>query len=105
MATAALTVDRREDLHPAWRSTRGDTACLASEGESKRYVEHVEADRTSDSTAVGSGGWTRIGLVPPNTTTFLDPNVGPRASYRYRVRATRGSTASAWSNEASVTIP
>jgi hypothetical protein len=52
-----------------------------------------------------TGDWTRVGVLAPNTTTFLDQSVAQGMSYTYRVRATRGYTASAWSNEASVTTP
>jgi hypothetical protein len=53
----------------------------------------------------GSSDWTRVGVVAPNTTTFLDRNGAPGTTYTYRVRATRGNVASAWSNEASATTP
>jgi hypothetical protein len=44
-------------------------------------------------------------VLAPNTTTFLDPNGAPGATYTYRVRATRGNVASDWSNEVTVTTP
>ncbi len=53
----------------------------------------------------GGRDWARIGLVPPNSTAFVDRNAAPGTTYTYRVRATRGSTASDWSNEVSVTVP
>jgi hypothetical protein len=50
--------------------------------------------------------WTRVGVLAPNTTTFFDPNVAPGTTYSYRVRATRGTTPSDWSNEVTVrTLP
>jgi hypothetical protein len=65
-------------------------------------------DNSSDENAFAvwrrtpTSAWTRVGVLAPNTPTFLDRNVAPGASYTYRVRATRGNTASAWSNEASL---
>lgn len=54
---------------------------------------------------IGSSDWTRIGVQAPHTTSFPDQTVAPGTTYTYRVRATRGSVASDWSNEVTVTTP
>jgi hypothetical protein len=41
-------------------------------------------------------------VLAPKAASFLDRNVAPGTSCIYRVRATRGNTASAWSNEVAV---
>jgi hypothetical protein len=46
--------------------------------------------------------WTRIAVLTPNTTHFLDQKVTPGTTHTYRVRATRDNVASDWSNEVSV---
>ena len=53
----------------------------------------------------GTGGWTEIALMPPNTTTFADSAVLAHTSYIYRVRAVNNIYPSVWSNEAQVTPP
>jgi hypothetical protein len=53
----------------------------------------------------GSGGWSRIALVAPNTRRFIDLDVRASTTYTYRVRATNEPGASAWSNEATLTTP
>ena len=49
-----------------------------------------------------STDWTRVGIVPPNTTTFTDTGLQRGTTYTYRVRATN-QFASDWSNEVTVT--
>jgi hypothetical protein len=41
----------------------------------------------------------RIAVLAPNTTRYLDANFSGKAGVVYRVRATQGGIASAWSNE------
>ena len=53
----------------------------------------------------GGADWARIGIAPPNTTTFTDQGLLPATAYTYRVRAISGGVASAWSNEAALTTP
>lgn len=68
-------------------------------------------DNSSNETAfaiwrqTGGGSYTRIGVVPPNTTSFTDAGVSPGTAYTYRVRATNDTVASAWSSEAALLIP
>jgi titin len=67
-------------------------------------------DNSSNETAFAiwrqtGGNWARIGVVPPNTTSFTDTGVSPSTAYDYRVRATNNSTASDWSNTVVVTTP
>jgi fibronectin type III domain protein len=42
-------------------------------------------------------------VTAPNTTTFIDRSVTRRSTYRYRVRAAKGSSKSGYSNVASAT--
>jgi hypothetical protein len=68
-------------------------------------------DNSSNETAfaiwrkTGSGTYTRIGVVPSNTTQFTDGGVSPSALYTYHVRATNDTVASAWSTNVSVMTP
>jgi Protein of unknown function (DUF642)/Fibronectin type III domain len=50
----------------------------------------------------GGADWARVGVVPPNSTTFTDTGVKPATTYTYRMRATN-QFASDWSNEVTVT--
>jgi hypothetical protein len=50
----------------------------------------------------GGRDWTRVGVVPPQTTRYTDRTANPQTSYSYRVRATN-RYASGWTNEVSVT--
>jgi uncharacterized protein DUF642/fibronectin type III domain protein len=43
--------------------------------------------------------WTRIAVLPPNSTTYLDTTVSSGVAYTYRVRAVNNQGASDWSNE------
>jgi hypothetical protein len=47
----------------------------------------------------GTGGWTRVGVVPPHSTTFVDAGLTPYTLYVYRVRAINNTVASAWTHE------
>jgi titin len=65
----------------------------------------------------GMQEWIRIGVVPPNTTRYIDPGLDantrryegwgldPNTTYTYRLRAHNDQEASAWSNEATSTTP
>jgi probable HAF family extracellular repeat protein len=54
----------------------------------------------------GEGGFVRVGVAAPNTSTFLDQELTPGTVYTYRVRATNNYAASEWTNEASgTTLP
>ena len=50
-------------------------------------------DNSGNETAIAiwrrdsSGTWSRVGVVPPNTTTFTDTGLTPGTPYTYRVRA------------------
>jgi probable HAF family extracellular repeat protein len=48
----------------------------------------------------GEGEYQRVGVVPPNVTTFSDTAASQPIIYTYRVRATNNGGASDWSNEA-----
>ncbi|MFL5517157.1 MAG: fibronectin type III domain-containing protein, partial [Gemmatimonadales bacterium] len=67
------------------------------------------SDNSDDETAFaiwrrdGAAAWARVGVVPPNSTRFIDHGLLPGATYAYRVRATNDSTPSEWSNEALLT--
>jgi hypothetical protein len=51
----------------------------------------------------GGSDWARVGGVPTNITRFVDRNLAPSTSYRYRVRANGPGGISGWSNEATGT--
>ena len=53
----------------------------------------------------GSGSFSEIAQLPPNTTTYLDTGLVSDTSYGYRVFATNGGGLSASSEEATVTPP
>ncbi|MEK6410394.1 MAG: putative Ig domain-containing protein [Acidobacteriota bacterium] len=52
-----------------------------------------------------SAEFSQIGVVPGNTTTFIDGNVFANTAYAYRVRAFNGTGTSQYSNEAAVITP
>jgi hypothetical protein len=52
----------------------------------------------------GTGSFTRVGVVPPNTTSFTDAGLTPGTTYTYEVRATNNIGASGWSNQATVAL-
>jgi hypothetical protein len=49
-------------------------------------------------------GFTQIAILAANTTSYIDWNVPNRTTYYYRLRATNGNGASAYSNTAKATI-
>ena len=51
----------------------------------------------------GTTGWTQVGTVASNVTTFINTGLTTTTTYFYRVRAVNGSGASANSNVASAT--
>ena len=51
----------------------------------------------------GSGSYTRVGVVAPNSTSYTDFGLNPNTTYTYRVRACNDFYASGWTNEASST--
>jgi streptogramin lyase len=53
----------------------------------------------------GGDAWARIGVVVPNTTSFVDHSVSSGTAYTYRVRATNNYGASAWTSEAGAATP
>jgi hypothetical protein len=55
--------------------------------------------------ANGGRSWARVGQVGVNVATFVDASVGPRKTYKYRVRAFNGAGPSAYSNTATVITP
>ena len=82
---------------------------LAARAVSASAVTLTWTDNSANETAFAiwrrdsAGTWVRVGVVPPNTTTFTDTNLAPGTTYTYRVRAIGGSVASDWSNEVTVT--
>ena len=63
------------------------------------------ADNSGDETSFElqrqpfGGEWTTIGTLPANSTGFADSGLTPLRGYLYRVRATNGVGASAWTYE------
>jgi probable HAF family extracellular repeat protein len=53
----------------------------------------------------GTGGWVRIRVVAPGTTTFQDGSVSPNTTYSYQVRTHNSYFASNWSNAVGATTP
>ncbi|MEO5928076.1 MAG: fibronectin type III domain-containing protein [Patescibacteria group bacterium] len=53
----------------------------------------------------GSGTFTSLTSLPPNSTSFLDVSVQPKTGYAYRVRALNAAGESDPSNEAVATTP
>ncbi len=53
----------------------------------------------------GSGPFSVIATLPPNTTTYTDTGLTPETTYTYRVRAYNSYGYSDYSNEAQVTTP
>src|SRR5262249_27752563 len=51
----------------------------------------------------GAGSFVRIGVVPPNSTSFTDTTVSAATGYTYRVRATNDFFASPWTDESNIT--
>jgi hypothetical protein len=73
-------------------------------------VQLAWTDNSTDENAfalwrkTATSDWARVALLAPNTTSFLDRSAAPGVTYTYRVRATHGNIASAWSNEARVAV-
>jgi hypothetical protein len=84
---------------------------LTARAVSPTQVNLVWVDTSGDETGfeiqrrTGGGDWMRLAVVAAGVTRFGDLEVQPNTSYTYRVRALGDGTASAWSNEASVTTP
>jgi streptogramin lyase len=76
---------------------------------SASQIRLVWTDNSSDEAAFaiwrqsGTGDFTRVGLVSPNVTVYVDTGLRPDTPYTYRVRATNGVYASPWSNTAMAT--
>ena len=83
---------------------------LTASAASSTRVNLAWADNSSNETgfqlerATGGGSFSALGTAGASVTTYADQTVQPSTSYTYRVRAT-GSTASGWSNSATVTTP
>jgi VCBS repeat protein/HYDIN/CFA65/VesB family protein/lectin-like protein len=94
------------DSRPPGAPTR-----LAAQVVSCTEIDLTWADNSSNEQAFavwrkdGSGDWRRIAVIPPNGTRFADRGLPPGTSHNYRVRATAGSLASLWSNEAPASTP
>lgn len=67
------------------------------------------ADQSDDEDAFavwrqsGQGAFTRVALIPPNSTGYTDSQLSPNTTYTYHVRVNHGHSASGWSNTASAT--
>ncbi|HDQ71335.1 MAG TPA: hypothetical protein ENN19_04465, partial [Chloroflexi bacterium] len=53
----------------------------------------------------GTGTFATIATLGANVSAYSDTGLTPETTYTYRVRATKGNTNSAWSNEAAATTP
>jgi hypothetical protein len=74
---------------------------------SLRWLDHAE-DETGyqvETTAEGVGGWQRVAELPPDTTAHTVEDLEPETTYRFRVRAIRGGSASSYSNETIASTP
>jgi titin len=49
------------------------------------------------------GGWVRVGVRPPHSSSFSDTGLTPATTYTYEVRAINNYFPSAWSNQATAT--
>jgi probable HAF family extracellular repeat protein len=89
-------------LLPAPLSPSGLTATAVSGGQ----IDLSWTDNSHNEFAfalwrrAGTGDYQRVGVVPPNVTTFSDTTVGLDTLYTYRVRAVNNGGASDWSNDA-----
>jgi titin len=78
-------------------------------GSSSNKVSLAWVDQSSNETAFevyrqsGSGAWTLVAVLAPNTTFYQDRSVSPGTSYQYQVRAANDDFASAFTNSVSVT--
>jgi hypothetical protein len=85
---------------------------LAATASSSTQIDLAWTDNSDDETAFaiwrksGAGTWARVGVVPPNSTSFSDTGLTPATSYDYRVRAISNVGASLWTSIATtVTRP
>src|SRR5262249_46554305 len=94
---------------PTWMvfSPPAPPSALTATATSPTQIKLTWTDNSDDESAFAvwrksaGGDWARIAGLPPNVTTFSDAGLmSPVGSYTYRVRATHGYFASAWSNEA-----
>jgi Fibronectin type III domain len=84
---------------------------LVAEPASSTEIRLRWTDRSSNETAFEierfafgfPGGFSRIAVVGPDTTTFLDGGSGPDSSGLYRIRAINASGPSPYANEAAAT--
>jgi fibronectin type 3 domain-containing protein len=53
----------------------------------------------------GDAGFTQVAQVGPNETSYMDPSLNAATTYTYRVRAANFGGDSAYSNEATTTLP
>jgi fibronectin type 3 domain-containing protein len=72
------------------------------------HVDLTWTDNSDNETAfaiwrkTGSSSFTRVGVVPPNTTMYADSSLTPNNAYTYEVRATNDVGASPWSNQVTI---
>jgi hypothetical protein len=79
---------------------------LAAVAASSTQMNLTWTDNSDDETAFaiwrksGAGSWARVGVVPPNVTSFSDTGLSPSMAYDYRVRAICNVGASLWTSVA-----
>ncbi len=64
-----------------------------------------ETGFTVQRTEAGTGAWTNVGSVAPETTGYTDTGLQPSTAYDYRVRAESAGGVSPWSDVAMATTP
>jgi probable HAF family extracellular repeat protein len=102
--TAEVEVEVPGDPSVPPAAPTGLTASRSGVGQ----VELTWQDNSGNETAFaiwrkgGSGGWSRVAVVPPNRARCVDSGLQPGVVYTYRVRATNNSGASGWTGEVEV---
>jgi hypothetical protein len=101
VATGNIGNTLRSSVQLSWKDNSNNETSFVIE-----RCDHVLKDvRSATGTVTCRGGWSTVGTVAANTTTYVDNTVTANQTYIYRVKATNSSGSSAYTPEAVITAP